>query len=122
MNKECELCSTDTVPPDIVSQEILAKVSEKLAEYDDELAELLKVLASPVRLRVLKALEVGDLCVCVLVDLAGCKHSLLSYHLNMLKYKRMIESRREGNFQIYGITLKGKRILRILDLLELELE
>ena len=123
MNKlSYKLCDIDSMPPDIVSQETLEKVFEIFAGGADGLADLLKVLCNPIRLNTLRALEVGDLCVCVLVHMSGFQHSLLSYHLNLLKDNGLIESRREGNFQIYGLTRRGRKIVKILELLELEVE
>ncbi len=123
MNKlSYKLCDIDSMPPDIASQEILDKVFEIFAGGADGLIDLLKVLGNPIRLSILRALEIRDLCVCALVHMSGFQHSLLSYHLNLLKDNRLIESRREGNFQIYGLTLRGRKAIKILELLELEVE
>lgn len=65
-----------------------------------ETVSLLKVLADTTRLRILKALEVQSLCICVLVECADKKHSALSYHLKLLKEAGLVDSRRERSFQI----------------------
>jgi len=93
-------------------QKSLEKVRETMSEDSDDAITILKILSDPVRLHILKALEIEDLCVCVLVEITGCSYSALSYHLKLLKDVGLITSTRDGNFLIYGLTDKGKGILR----------
>jgi len=92
-------------------QKDLEKVRGAISGDFNDVA-IFRILADPTRLGILKALEVNDLCVCVLVEIAGCRYSALSYHLKLLKDVGLIKSTREGNFLIYGLTDKGKGILR----------
>jgi len=73
-------------------------------------AELCKALADPARLRIIEALGVKELCVCVLVEMTGLRYSALSYHLKTLKEVDLVSYRKDGNFLIYSLTPKGKAI------------
>jgi len=67
-------------------------------------------LSDPIRLRVLEMLDKGPLYVCLIQHLLGdIKYSKLSYHLDILKEKGLISSKRQGNFLLYCITIRGKR-------------
>lgn len=97
--------------PDIVMQ----KVHEAMQEDVMGLVELFKVLSDPVRIHILKALEVQELCVCVLVEITDYKHSALSYHLKLLKEAGLVESTRNKNFQIYYLTDLGSSLLKNME-------
>jgi hypothetical protein len=48
------------------------------------ISKVLDILSDPVRLHILFALAVQELCVCVLVEITDHKYSALSYHLKLL--------------------------------------
>jgi DNA-binding transcriptional ArsR family regulator len=73
-------------------------------------AELFKALADPARVRIIEALGVKKLCVCVLVEVTSLKYSALSYHLKTLKEADLVSYRKDGNFLVYSLTSKGKAI------------
>ncbi|RZN40382.1 MAG: ArsR family transcriptional regulator [Methanophagales archaeon ANME-1-THS] len=79
---------------------------------------LLKVLADPIRIQILKALYRADLCVCVFVELLDCEYSKLSYHLKLLKDAGLIEYTKEGNFLIYHLTESGRTVWEQVERLE----
>ena len=67
-------------------------------------AELLKVLGSPLRLRVILALdERGELCVHELTDLLEVNQPLMSQHLRVLRSANLIVGRRAGKEIRYSI-------------------
>lgn len=101
--------------PYIISDAITLKVHSAMKENVDHLVSLFKVLSDPVRIRILKALQVSELCVCVLVEITDYKHSALSYHLKLLKDAYLIDSRRDKNFQIYYLTELGEKMLRTIE-------
>ena len=78
------------------------------------ISKILGVLSDPVRLHILLALAVQELCVCVLVEITDHKHSALSYHLKLLKQIELVDSRREGTFLLYRLTERGKAALDII--------
>ncbi|MBC7085126.1 MAG: winged helix-turn-helix transcriptional regulator [Methanomethylovorans sp.] len=100
--------------PYILPDITLQKVHEAMQEDVTGLVELFKVLSDPVRIHILKALEVQELCVCVLVEITDYKHSALSYHLKLLKEEGLVESTRNKNFQIYCLTDLGRSLLKAI--------
>lgn len=70
-------------------------------------------LSDPVRLRILAALRIQPLCVCLIKKIMRMSDSKLSYHLSILKTAGMIDEKRQKNWLIYKITRLGKNMFRI---------
>ncbi len=60
------------------------------------LAEFFRVFGDPTRLRILLALDRGDLCVCDLSDIVGMSKSAVSHQLAALRAAHLVTYRREG--------------------------
>ena len=60
-----------------------------------------KALADEQRVRVLLALERGELCVCQIVELMGLATSTISKHMSILKQARLVDSRKQGRWIYY---------------------
>jgi len=73
-------------------------------------------LSEPVRLKILSALSIRPLCVCVLTEITKMKYSKLSYHLSVLKECGLVSSKEDGNWIIYSITTLGKRMIKQSDI------
>ncbi|NMX20945.1 ArsR family transcriptional regulator [ANME-1 cluster archaeon GoMg4] len=100
------------IPPSYkISPETLEKVRVVMNEDVSDTIVLFKALSDPIRVRILKALRIKDLCVCVLVELLDCEYSKLSYHLKLLKEAGLIECKKEGCFLIYHLTESGEQML-----------
>jgi DNA-binding transcriptional ArsR family regulator len=78
-------------------------------DYAD-ISGLFKSLSDPARIKIIEALGVNELCVCVLVDVTGLQYSALSYHLKHLKDSGLVSSCKDGNFLIYSLTPRGKAV------------
>lgn len=78
-------------------------------DYAD-ISGLFKSLSDPARIKIIEALGVKELCVCVLVDVTGLQYSALSYHLKHLKHAGLVDSRKDGNFLIYSLTQRGDAV------------
>lgn len=65
-----------------------------------------KALADENRVRMLAALEGGELCVCQLTELMQLAPSTVSKHLSVLRGARLIESRKEGRWIYYRLSQK----------------
>ncbi|HET8686930.1 MAG TPA: metalloregulator ArsR/SmtB family transcription factor [Methanosarcina sp.] len=96
-------------------EDMLDAVHTAMNKDVGEIVSLFRVLADPTRLRILKALEVQSLCVCILVECTDQKHSALSYHLKLLKEAGLVDSRRERSFQIYDLTEFGNLLLKYIE-------
>ena len=68
--------------------------------------ELFKALADPTRLRIIKLLENGELCVCQLTAALRMGQSRISRHLSILKQAGLIEDRRAGKWVHYRLCCK----------------
>lgn len=75
-------------------------------------ARIFKALGHPLRLKILKKLVDGELCVCKLVDDTEFTQANLSQHLKILSNAGLIVKRKEGNYSHYRISDE-----KILDLL-----
>ncbi|MBN1455834.1 MAG: winged helix-turn-helix transcriptional regulator [Methanomicrobia archaeon] len=98
-----------------IAPETLERVKEAITLDVGTPVAVFKALADPLRLRILKALRVSDLCVCVFVELLDCEYSRLSYHLKVLKDAGLVEYTQEGNFLIYHLTEFGRAVLGGVD-------
>ena len=68
-------------------------------------------LSDPIRMTILCLLAVQPLCVCVIKACIRIADSKLSYHLTILKKAGLIEGEPQGNWIIYRLTEKGKKIV-----------
>lgn len=83
---------------------------------EDQIAEVLKALAHPSRIRILEVLEKGPKCVKELEKLVMIKQSNLSQHLRILKDRGILECKREGMEVCYQI--RDRRILNVIKCVE----
>ena len=68
-----------------------------------DLMAVTKALADESRVRMLLALEPGELCVCQIVELLRLAPSTVSKHMSILKQARLVESRKEGRWMFYRL-------------------
>ena len=112
----CSRGNPSKVPPSYkIPPETFKKVRDVMNEDVSDTVAVLKALSDPIRVRILKALCVEKLCVCVFVELLNGKYSKLSYHLRLLKEAGLIECKQERNFLIYYLTEFGETVLRCLE-------
>jgi DNA-binding transcriptional ArsR family regulator len=67
------------------------------------LTHITKALADETRIRVVAAPEGQELCVCQLIALFGLAPSTVSKHLSILKYARLLVSRKDGRWTYYRL-------------------
>jgi DNA-binding transcriptional ArsR family regulator len=80
-------------------------------------ADLLKQVSDPTRFHVLMLLNdrernVSELC----DDLGAQSQPAVSHHLALLRHGRLIEPRREGKHNFYGLTDAGRELADIVNL------
>ncbi len=78
-------------------------------------ADLLKQVSDPTRLQVLMLLSdkernVSELC----SDLGTQSQPAVSHHLALLRHGRLIEPRRSGKHNFYGLTEGGRELARVV--------
>lgn len=81
----------------------------------DDRGRICQALSDPLRLSILYIIRDQPLCVCVINRFMRLSGSKLSYHLNILKESGLIEGRNDGNWIIYSITERGRRLLQCME-------
>jgi ArsR family transcriptional regulator len=78
-----------------------------------ELVAMFKALSDETRLRILKLLEQGELCVCDITAALDMVQPKVSFHLSTLKEAELIRDRKQGKWIHYSINEKDlfKRML-----------
>ena len=69
----------------------------------ERVAETLRVVSHPARLRIIEALEEGELSVTQIQDILGVTQSQTSQHLNNMRVRGVLKSRKNGNMVYYSI-------------------
>lgn len=69
----------------------------------DNLVIIFKALSDTTRLRILKLLEKGELCVCDIVSALDIIQPKVSFHLGVLKDAGLIKDRKQGKWIHYSI-------------------
>jgi DNA-binding transcriptional ArsR family regulator len=92
----------------------MADIKELDIERLEQAANMLKAMAHPMRIAILKHLE-GDkkLTVTEIHELLGIEQSTTSHHLGILKDKGVLCSRRDGKNTYYF--LKSTTLLQVID-------
>lgn len=84
----------------------LLKKSAGLMPDDEklfDLAEIFKVFGDSTRIRIMYALQAGEMCVCDISELLGMNQSAISHQLRLLKTHRLVRSRRDGKSVFYAL-------------------
>ncbi len=68
-----------------------------------EMINTFKALSEETRLRILKLLEQGELCVCEIVAALDIIQPKVSFHLNVLKEAGFLKDRKQGRWTHYRI-------------------
>ena len=68
-----------------------------------DLMNIFKALSEETRLRILKLLEHGELCVCDIVSALDLIQPKVSFHLNVLKEAGLLKDRKQGRWTHYRL-------------------
>jgi len=72
-----------------------------------EFMAVTKALADENRVRVLLALQDGELCVCQITELFGLAASTISKHLSILYQAGLVDSRKDGRWMYYCLPARA---------------
>jgi len=97
-NDECEVHDPNLGAVDLVNQKRCSR------ETMNELAAVFKIMGEPVRITILHALSISDLCVCDLAELLNMSHSAVSHQLRILRTARMVRFERDGRKAVYSLS------------------
>lgn len=68
-----------------------------------QLAEYIKILGSPFRIRILYSIGYGEACVCHLEAILNKRQAYISQHLMVLRDAGILKTRREGKYIYYRV-------------------
>jgi len=69
----------------------------------EELSKIFKALSDETRLRIIKLLEQGELCVCDIVAALDMVQPKVSFHLSTLKEAGLLKDRKQGKWIHYSL-------------------
>lgn len=93
-------CEVDCVDP----RKVASAVRRMRPEADvTHVAETLRALGDPTRLRLVDALSHHELCVCDLAAVVGASQSAVSHSLRILRQMRLVRYRKEGKIAYYSL-------------------
>lgn len=108
MTNNSECCTGHNPTPEAIK---LVKNKSCSKEILDDLAATFKILGEPVRIKILHALSISNLCVCDLSELLGMTHSAVSHQLRILRTARMVRFEKDGRKAIYSLNDKHVEII-----------
>ena len=117
----CETPETDTAPelPEPIQKDLdaiggLPALEKRIPSKKalEERGKIYQALSDPHRLSILYIIREQPLCVCVINRFMRLSGSKLSYHLNILNECGLAAREYDGNWVIYSITERGRRLLQ----------
>jgi DNA-binding transcriptional ArsR family regulator len=93
-------------------------------ELLNRIAEVLKAMADPTRLKILHCIHNGELCVSDILEVVGGSQANVSKHLSVLKRAGLVDCRRSGLNVYYRIVDEGVFAIcrNVCDSLEIRLD
>lgn len=76
-----------------------------------ELANLLKVVAEPNRLKILNLLSCGEMCACDILDHFNFTQPTLSHHIKVLEDKGLILVQKRGKWHYYSLNPEKSTVI-----------
>ena len=110
LDKDLVFCDCEVIHADMVD-----KVSKKMPDdyelYD--LSDFFKVFGDSTRIKIMWALDEGEMCVCDLAVLLNMTKSAISHQLRSLKQANLVKYRKEGKVVFY--TLADEHVKEIIE-------
>ncbi|MDF1525724.1 MAG: metalloregulator ArsR/SmtB family transcription factor [bacterium] len=100
MSKPSDLCETRVIHKEKIDK---ARENSLGVEDVDLVTRTFKAMGDPTRLRILWALQPGELCVCDLAALLEITESAVSHQLRILRHLDLVINRREGTILYYRL-------------------
>ncbi len=89
----------------IIHPEAVLAAQARLADAPTaaRLAQIFQALSDPSRVRLISALNAGELCVCDLAAVLGMTQSAVSHQLRSLRDQRLVRARKTGRVVYYAL-------------------
>jgi ArsR family transcriptional regulator len=68
-----------------------------------QISQSFRALSDPLRIEIIKLLQLKEMCVCDLCDQLDTSQSKLSFHLKNLKDAKLVIARQEGRWMYYRL-------------------
>ena len=78
---------------------------------EKKLAGMFKALGDENRIKILKLLQSGEKCACVLLDDLHITQPTLSHHMKILCDSKIVVGRKEGKWTHYSISAEGTDVV-----------
>lgn len=79
-------------------------MAEPLSEkFLSDVCSIVKILGHPARIQIIERLEAGEANVTELQERTGLSQPVTSQHLRLMRDKRILAARRDGNAVLYSI-------------------
>lgn len=96
-----EKCEVTLIHEDNVKKAINELPDDELIA---DLSDMFKIFGDQTRVKILMALESGELCVCDIAAVMNMSQSAISHQLRVLKQSNIVKTRREGKVVYYFIS------------------
>ena len=96
-----EKCEVTLIHEDNVKKAINELPDDELIA---DLSDMFKIFGDQTRVKILMALESGELCVCDIAAVMNMSQSAISHQLRELKQSNIVKTRREGKVVYYSIS------------------
>jgi ArsR family transcriptional regulator, lead/cadmium/zinc/bismuth-responsive transcriptional repressor len=98
--KPSDLCMVRTIHINRIKQARRDSITES---HLLRLSSIFKLLGDPTRLRIVTALQGGEMCVCDLAAYLNLTESAVSHQLRRLREFNLIKNRRQGQILFYSL-------------------
>ena len=96
-----EKCEVTLIHEDNVKKTINELPDDELIA---DLSDMFKIFGDQTRVKILMALESGELCVCDIAAVMNMSQSAISHQLRVLKQSNTVKTRRQGKVVYYSIS------------------
>ena len=96
-----EKCEVTLIHEDNVKKAINTLPDDELIA---DLSDMFKIFGDQTRVKILMALESGELCVCDIAAVMDMSQSAISHQLRVLKQSNIVKTRRQGKVVYYSIS------------------
>ncbi len=110
-HQHSEMCECEVIHTEIVDR---VKHAMEDTEVLYAVSDFFKVMSDSTRMRIMTALDSGEMCVCDLSEVLGMTKSAISHQLKVLKDAELVKFRREGKNVFYS--LKDNHVKTILEM------
>lgn len=96
-----EKCEVTLIHEDNVKKAITQLPDDELIA---DMSDMFKIFGDQTRVKILMALESGELCVCDIAAVMNMSQSAISHQLRVLKQSNIVKTRRQGKVVYYSIS------------------